>query len=116
MAKFMAPFVLGLALCGCGSTAKMLKGEYQEREFPSGYTCTNYSLPYMQAAYGIIKGYVNLEPDDPFIYLFRPSTEDCDANDPQIIEFAGSIDKNADSVLSLEEVRKGMKGLKKKIQ
>ena len=113
MAKFMAPFVLGLALCGCASTGKMLKGEYPESEFPSGYKCTNYSLPYMQVTYGIIKGYVSIEPDDPFVYLFGPSKEDCNPNDEKLIDFARRFDKNSDRVLTYSEVSNGMKKLKK---
>ena len=112
--KFL-PLAVCITCIGCATTGRNNHGiiEYPLQEFPAGYICTNLSLPYAEAAYGVLSGQVTPELlDDPLLYLFRP--EFCDPNDPRINGFARDADGNHDNLLTQSEVAKELKRLKKK--
>ncbi len=109
--KNIMPYVACLALAGgCAGTGAMLKNEKPIAEFPTGYTCTNLSLQYMQAAYGVINGSITtIEPNDPLIFLFRPTT--CNPNDERLIRFAEDADADGNGVVTYREIRKALNNL-----
>jgi len=110
------PYVLCATLSGCAGTGKLMTGEAPAAEFPAGYMCTNYSLPYMQAAYGLLKGEVDPRIDEHLIYLFRLPEQDCNPNDPEMKKFAEDTDTKHDRTISYKEALSGIRALQKRFQ
>ena len=100
-------------LAGCAAAGKMLGGEIAlEKTFPSGYSCTNYSCPYVRMAYGIVTGRIVLAPGTDIHSLIPPSERECDPDNAEIRQFAQRADTNKDRILTYRETLSALEGLR----
>ena len=112
MSRSWALLVL-LCLAGCAGSSKLLGGEVvEDTGFPAGYRCTNYSEPYVRAAYGIVTGQLSLTTGTNFHELIAPVRRDCDPDNEKIKEFARTADANKDHVLTYEETLAALEALR----
>ena len=100
-------------LAGCAAGGKMVGGEATlDKAFPSGYSCTNYSCPYVRAAYGIVIGKLDLTAGTDIHTLIGPPERECDPDNAEIKQFAQRADTNKDRILTYRETLAALEAMR----
>jgi hypothetical protein len=102
-----------LCLAGCAGSSKLLGGEIvRDTGFPAGYRCTNYSEPYVRAAYGIVTGQLKFGAGESVHGLIGPPKRECDPDNAEMKDLARTADANKDRVLTYEETLAALERLR----